>query len=74
MCFSGNDASAKYAITVGHLPVAEVVWVRFLGQLAAIILALGLFAIPSLLRANKPGGAAPGSEGGSGAAGWLRRQ
>ncbi len=55
ICFTGNDTAGKYMIVVGHLPVVEVVWVRFLGQFLAIILALGLFAVPSLLRARKPG-------------------
>jgi drug/metabolite transporter (DMT)-like permease len=55
MCFSGNDASGKYMIVSGHLPVTQVVWVRFLGQFVAIILALGLFSVPGLLKARKPG-------------------
>jgi drug/metabolite transporter (DMT)-like permease len=55
ICFTGNDTAGKYMIVAGHLPVAEVVWVRFLGQFLAIILALGLFAVPSLLQARKPG-------------------
>ena len=55
VCFSCTDTTGKYMITAAHVPVAQVVWVRFLGQFAAIILALGLFAVPSLLRARKPG-------------------
>ena len=55
VCFSGTDTTGKYMITVGHLPVAEVVWVRFVAQFVAIIMALGLFAVPSMLRARKPG-------------------
>jgi drug/metabolite transporter (DMT)-like permease len=55
ICFTGNDASGKYMIVTGHLPVTQVVWVRFVGQFLAIILALGLFAVPGLLRASKPG-------------------
>ncbi len=55
MCFSALDATGKYLITVGKLPVAQVVWVRFAGQLVAIVLTLGLVAVPSLLRARKPG-------------------
>lgn len=54
ICFSGTDTTGKYMITVGHLPVTQVVWVRFLGQFAAIVLALGLVAVPSLLVARKP--------------------
>lgn len=55
ICFSGTDTTGKYMITVGHLPVTQVVWVRFLGQFAAIVLALGLVSVPALLRARKPG-------------------
>ena len=55
VCFSALDATGKYMITVGGLPVAQVVWVRFLGQFAAIVLTLGLVAIPSLLASRKPG-------------------
>ena len=55
LCFTGNDTAGKYMIVAGHLPVTEVVWVRFLGQFVAIIVALGLFAVPDLLRARKPG-------------------
>ena len=55
LCFSLTDTTGKYMITVGDLPVAQVVWVRFLGQFAAIVLTLGLVAVPSLLRARKPG-------------------
>ncbi len=55
ICFTGNDTAGKYMIVTGQLPMAEVVWVRFLGQFVAIIVALGLFAVPSLLQARKPG-------------------
>ncbi len=54
ICFSATDTTGKYMITAGHLPVAQVVWVRFLGQFVAIVLALGLVAVPSLLVARKP--------------------
>ncbi|MGZ5852339.1 MAG: hypothetical protein ACXWJH_07200, partial [Hyphomicrobium sp.] len=30
--FSGLDTSAKYLSTHAHLPVVQIVWVRFLGQ------------------------------------------
>ncbi len=55
MCFSGTDTTGKYMIVVGHLPIAEVVWVRFVGQFVAIVVTLGLVAVPSMLRARKPG-------------------
>ena len=52
--FSGLDTTAKYLVTSAGLPTMQVVWVRFLGQFAAIILAFGLFAVPRLLRTAKP--------------------
>lgn len=52
--FSCLDATAKYLVSVAGLPTLQVAWVRFLGQFAAIILALGLFAVPRLLVTAKP--------------------
>jgi drug/metabolite transporter (DMT)-like permease len=52
--FTGIDATGKYLMTVKHMPAAQVVWVRFVGQFAAVVLALGLFAIPRLLRTSRP--------------------
>jgi drug/metabolite transporter (DMT)-like permease len=51
--FSAIDATAKYLIAVSQLPMSQVVWVRFLGQFVAIVVALGLVAMPSLLRTKK---------------------
>lgn len=53
--FSGLDTTAKYLVTVTGLPTVQVVWVRFLGQFAAIVLAFGLFAIPRLLTSHRKG-------------------
>jgi len=53
--FSALDTSAKYLATQAHIPVAQIVWSRFLGQL---ILMLGLLAavpLPALLRTRKLG-------------------
>jgi drug/metabolite transporter (DMT)-like permease len=52
--FSALDCTAKYLTTVIKLPVAEVVWVRFLGQFLAILMTLGLVSLPRLLRSAKP--------------------
>jgi drug/metabolite transporter (DMT)-like permease len=52
--FSCLDATAKYLTTVTKLPFAEIVWVRFLGQFAIILLMLGLVSVPRLLRSAKP--------------------
>ncbi len=51
--FTCIDATAKYLITVSQLPMTQVVWVRFLGQFVAIVAALGLVAVPQLLKTTK---------------------
>ena len=53
--FSCIDGTAKYLTTVLHVPTLQVVWVRFLGQFVAMLLAFGLLAVPRLLRSTKPG-------------------
>ena len=40
--FSMIDASGKYLLSIGQLPATQVVWVRFLGQLLAIVAMLGV--------------------------------
>jgi drug/metabolite transporter (DMT)-like permease len=52
--FSGLDATAKYLGTVVGLPTPQIVWLRFVGQFGALVLAFGLFAIPRLLSSRKP--------------------
>jgi drug/metabolite transporter (DMT)-like permease len=51
--FACLDTTAKYLGTTTSLPTAQVVWMRFLGQLSAMVVALGLLAVPSLLRTRK---------------------
>ncbi len=51
--FTCIDATAKYLIVVSQLPMTQVVWVRFLGQFLAIVIALGLVAVPGLLKTKK---------------------
>jgi drug/metabolite transporter (DMT)-like permease len=53
--FSGIDTTAKYLVSVVELPVSQVVWIRFLGQFGAIILAFGFFSVPRLLRSKRLG-------------------
>jgi drug/metabolite transporter (DMT)-like permease len=53
--FACLDTTAKHLVTAAQLPLLEIVWMRFLGQLAGMILVLGLVALPSLLRTRKPG-------------------
>lgn len=53
--FACLDTTAKYLVTAAELPLLQIVWTRFLGQLLGMIVVLGLVALPSLLRAKKPG-------------------
>jgi drug/metabolite transporter (DMT)-like permease len=53
--FACLDTTAKYLVTVTQLPLLEVVWMRFLGQLLGMIVVLGLVALPGLMRASRPG-------------------
>lgn len=53
--FACVDATAKYLVTRAQVPVVQVVWMRFLGQMAAIVLAMGLIAMPRLLTTRKLG-------------------
>src|SRR5208337_4324606 len=39
--FSFLDTSAKYLVTVAHLPLLQIVWVRFIVNAAFIIAAVG---------------------------------
>ena len=52
--FSCLDVTAKYLVTHSGLPTVQVVWVRFLGQFAAIVLAFGLLSLPRLIKTAKP--------------------
>lgn len=47
------DASGKYLISTANLPATQVVWVRFLGQLLAIVAMLGILSVPRLLRSKR---------------------
>jgi drug/metabolite transporter (DMT)-like permease len=51
--FACLDTTAKYLVVVTELPMGQVVWMRYLGQLVAMVLALGLLAVPRLLRTTK---------------------
>jgi len=47
--FSCLDTTAKYMATVVKLPLAQVVWLRFVSQFMLIVLLLGVVALPRLL-------------------------
>lgn len=53
--FSCLDASAKYLVTKVGLPTAEIVWLRFVGQMLLMIVILGPNAVPGLLQTKKLG-------------------
>ncbi|MGQ0457557.1 MAG: DMT family transporter [Hyphomicrobium sp.] len=53
--FSCLDASAKYLIAHSNLPTAEVVWMRFVGQVLLMAAILGPWTIPSLLKTQRLG-------------------
>lgn len=51
--FACLDTTAKYLGSATNLPAAQVVWMRFLGQFIAMVAALGLIAVPDLLRTHR---------------------
>ena len=53
--FSCLDCTAKYVVTHFGLPTAEVVWMRFVGQVVLMAAILGPTALPGLLKTNKLG-------------------
>ena len=52
--FATLDAAAKYLVDVRAVPVAEVVWVRFLGHLLLTIAVLGPLSIKRMTTTSKP--------------------
>jgi drug/metabolite transporter (DMT)-like permease len=53
--FACLDTTAKHLVTVTSLPVLQIVWMRFLGQLLGMVAVLGLVALPSLMRTRQLG-------------------
>ena len=52
--FACVDTTAKYLVTRAHLPLVQVVWMRFLGQFAMVVLAMGLVSLPRMLTTRAP--------------------
>jgi drug/metabolite transporter (DMT)-like permease len=52
--FACLDTTAKYLGSATDLPMAQLVWMRFLGQFVGMVALLGLVAVPDLLRTRKP--------------------
>lgn len=53
--FSCLDATAKHLVSHSELKTAQVVWLRFMGQIALMLAILGPNALPGLLTTQKPG-------------------
>ena len=53
--FSCLDTMAKYIAAHSHMGTAQIVWLRFLGQMLLMAAILGPAAIPALLKTEKPG-------------------
>ena len=53
--FSCLDTTAKYLYSVVQLPLSQIVWMRFAGQFAAMIIVLGAVSLPRLLQTRKLG-------------------
>lgn len=52
--FACLDATAKYLKAHSGLSVSQIVWMRFLGQLALIVLVVGAVNVPTLVQTRKP--------------------
>ena len=52
--FSCLDAMAKYIAAHSNMGTAQIVWLRFLGQMILMAALLGPAAIPALLKTEKP--------------------
>jgi drug/metabolite transporter (DMT)-like permease len=52
--FSCLDAMAKYIAAHSNMGTAQIVWLRFLGQMVLMAALLGPSAIPALLKTEKP--------------------
>jgi drug/metabolite transporter (DMT)-like permease len=51
--FACLDSTAKYLGSATDLPNAQVVWMRFLSQLVAMVAVVGLVALPDLARTRR---------------------
>jgi drug/metabolite transporter (DMT)-like permease len=51
--FTCLDAAAKVLVTRFHIPVTEVVWLRFVGQTFYMVLIFGFVGVPGLLATRR---------------------
>jgi drug/metabolite transporter (DMT)-like permease len=52
--FAGLDSTAKYLSVEAGLPTSQIVWMRYVGQMLAMVGVLGLTVVPRLLRTQRP--------------------
>ena len=53
--FSLLDTVAKYLVSQAHIPVTQIVWVRFAGQTFYMVLFFGIVGLPALLATKRLG-------------------
>lgn len=53
--FACLDTTVKYFASATSLPSLQIIWMRFFGQLIAMVAVLGLLQVPALLRTRKLG-------------------
>ena len=53
--FSALDTVAKYLATRLHIPLTEIVWLRFVGQTLYMVAIFGIVGVPALLRTQRLG-------------------
>ncbi|MBS0242228.1 MAG: DMT family transporter [Proteobacteria bacterium] len=51
--FACLDTTAKYMGTMAQLPVAQVVWLRFVSQFVLMLMVAGILAVPKLLATQR---------------------
>jgi drug/metabolite transporter (DMT)-like permease len=54
VAFAALDATAKYLVGVDHVPVAEVVWLRFVAHVLFSLVVLWPFALKPSFQSEKP--------------------
>ncbi len=51
--FACLDTTAKYLVTQAKLPLPQIVWMRFVGQLLVMVMMLGLISVPRLFTTKR---------------------
>lgn len=53
--FSALDTTAKYLVSRSHIPLTQIVWLRFVGQTFYMVLFFGIVGLPGLLATKRLG-------------------